>query len=236
MSNDSGTELRYPVDLQGYDLQTFHTQHKVQSTGTLDLWRDGLLCAYEFLPAPSKKFKVGANFGNQNGHVQGRLDCEISVKHPQDYLGIDLNRSHDSFGGVSEDCRPGSTASGVGSLGTEVQGFVVRESLLKDEEKAPSPTSSSPRGFHDHRWNGKKEPGPQWIPIGWPRLSELFQAVQVCLCHPRSLIAMLRPSLTRQLCQRTCLLVVFLDVLMMYVSCGISIEIWGCVFFGLKSG
>lgn len=178
MSNDSGTELRYPVDLQGYDLQTFHTQHKVQSTGTLDLWRDGLLCAYEFLPAPSKKFKVGANFGNQNGHVQGRLDCEISVKHPQDYLGIDLNRSHDSFGGVSEDCRPGSTASGVGSLGTEVQGFVVRESLLKDEEKAPSPTSSSPRGFHDHRWNGKKEPGPQWIPIGWPRLSELFQAVQ----------------------------------------------------------
>jgi len=179
----NSTELREPVD---YDLQTFHT-HKVQSTGTLDLWRDGLLCAYEFLPAPTKKFKVGADFGNQNEHLQGRLDCEISVKHPHDYLGVDLNRSHDSFGGVSEDCRPGSTASGgVESLGTEVQGFVVRESLLKDEEeKVTSPTSSSPRGLHDHhdhRWNNglKKEPGCQWIPIGWPRLSELFQALQVC--------------------------------------------------------
>lgn len=157
-----------------FDLQTFHTP-KVQSTGTLDLWRDGLLCAYEFLPMPAKKFKVGADFSNHNGHLQGRLDCEISVKHPHEYLaGIDLNRSHDSFGGVSEDA---TVSGGVGSLGTEVQGFVVRESLL---EKAPSATSSSPRGeLHDHRWGAtKKEHGPQWIPIGWPRLSELFQAVQ----------------------------------------------------------
>lgn len=170
-----------------HDTQTFHT-HKVQSTGTLDLWRDGLLCAYEFLPAPTKKFKVGADFGNQDEHLQGRLDCEISVEHPHEYLGVDLNRSHDSFGGVSEDGRPpGSTASGgAGSLDTEVQGFVVRESLLKDEDKATSPTSSvshheKSHDHHDHRWNNGLKKDCQWIPIGWPRLSELFQALQVCV-------------------------------------------------------
>lgn len=35
----------------------------------LDLWWDGLLCVYEFLFVLLKKFKVGVNFGNQNGYV-----------------------------------------------------------------------------------------------------------------------------------------------------------------------
>ncbi|KAG0603075.1 hypothetical protein M758_10G064500 [Ceratodon purpureus] len=170
MSNDSGTN---PGDMHGYSPEApiFHA-HKVSSTGTLDLWRDGLLCAYEYIPAPKKKFTVGAEFGNQNGQVQGRLDCEISVQHPHDLAGISLDRSHDSFGEVSEDLPAGSTGEGSGSPNPEVQGFVVRESLHKDEENAMSPPSSSPRGLK------KKERGSQWVPIGWSRLSELFQEVQ----------------------------------------------------------
>lgn len=154
---------------------SLHT-HKLWCTGTLDLWRDGLICAYEFIPAPAKNFKVAGDFGNQSGRVQGRFDCDLSVKHPYDYLGIDLNRSHDSFGEVSEVSHADSCAD---SLDTEVQGFVVRESLLKDEGNTSLPrASSSPRTSRDHRWNGKKDYGSQWVPIGWSRLSELFQALQ----------------------------------------------------------
>lgn len=161
----------------------FHLS-RVWSTGTLDLWRDGLICAYEFISAPPKNFKVAGDFGTQSGPVQGRFDCEISVKHPHEYLGIDLNRSHDSLGGVSAVSR---ADSGADSLDTEVQGFVVRESLLGREAgseaggQTASPPSSASRGFRDQRWHGRREHGSQWVPIGWPRLAELFQSVQVCV-------------------------------------------------------
>jgi hypothetical protein len=146
----------------GYSPKTpaFHT-HKVSSTGTLDLWRDGLLCAYEYIPAPKRKFKVGADFGNQNGDVQGRLDCKISVQPPYDATGVD---SEDLPAGEGEGKGEGE---GEGTLDGEVH---------KDEEKAMPPPSSSPRGFQK---NKRKELGSQWVPIGWARLSELFQGVQV---------------------------------------------------------
>ncbi|KAG0566003.1 hypothetical protein KC19_7G030700 [Ceratodon purpureus] len=176
MSNPRGTEWKDPVPHAG-----FHSP-RVWSTGTLDLWRDGLICAYEFIPAPTKNFKVAGDFGNQAGPVQGRFDCEISVKHPHEFLGIDLNRSHDSLGGVSAVSR---ADSGADSLDTEVQGFVVRESLLGRNARGDagpagtaSPRSSSSRGVRDQRWHGRRQQSSQWVPIGWPRLSELFQAVQ----------------------------------------------------------
>lgn len=160
--------------------------NKVASTGTLDLWRDGLICAYEFIPEPVKKYKVGGDFGHQSGPVQGRFDAEIALKHPQisqDYLGVDLNRSFDSLGGNSEDPRNGSSNSGPGSLGTEVQGFVVRESLQKNEEQELSPSSLAGGGSRGgQEWHSsKKGYGCQWVPIGWARLKELLQTVQVGL-------------------------------------------------------
>lgn len=166
--------------------------NRVASTGTLDLWRDGLICAYEFLPEPMKKFKVGGDFGHQSGSVQGRFDAEIELKQPQisqDYIGVDLNRSFDSFGGNSEDPRNGSSNSGPESLGTEVQGFVVRESLQKNEEQELSPSSlagGGSQGGHEC-YTGKKGHGSQWIPIGWARLKELLQTVQVGLLVSKSL-------------------------------------------------
>lgn len=175
----------YPCDLSQIP------PHKVTSTGTIDLWRDGLLCAYEFIPAPEKKFKVGGDFGTQNGPLQGRFDAEISVKQPphQHHLlqdpdpRMDSSRSHVSVGRNSEDLQPGSPVedSAVGSLGTEVQGFVVRESLHKgDNTHDDSPSSSNaPDGLQGHPWAGKKDHSGLWIPIGWSRLTELFQSIQV---------------------------------------------------------
>jgi hypothetical protein len=164
------------------DAAGFHSP-RVWSAGTLDLWRDGLLCAYEYIPAPTKSFKVAGDFG---GPVQGRFDCEVSVKqqqqqHAHDYLAIDLNRSYDSLGGASAVSR---ADSGADSLDTEVQGFVVRESLLGRDPAAQtaSPRSSSSRGLNREQQRWRKEPDPQWVPIGWPRLAELFQAVQVRIC------------------------------------------------------
>jgi hypothetical protein len=161
---------------------------RVASTGTLDLWRDGLICAYEFIPELMKKIKVGGDFGHHSGSVQGHFDAEIELKHPQisqDYLGVDLNRSFDSLGGNSEDPRNGSSNSGPESLGTEVQGFVVRESLQKNEEQELSPSSLAGGGSQGGQGgsfnSGKKGHGSQWIPIGWSRLKELLQTVQVGL-------------------------------------------------------
>ena len=190
MSNPRDTEWRDPVPPPN-----FHSP-RVWSTGTLDLWRDGLICAYEYISAPTKNFKVGGDFGAQTGPVHGRFDCEIQVKHPHEYLGIDLNRSHDSLGGVSAASR---ADSGADSLDTEVQGFVVRESLLgqtASPRRDPGPTASSwshssARGFRDQRWNGRKNHGPQWVPIGWTRLAELFQAVQVCVNYIADILTIL---------------------------------------------
>ena len=112
-----------------------------------------------YIYAPTKNFKVGGNFGAQTGLVHGHFDCKIHVKHSHEYLGIDLNCSHDSLSRVSiASC----TNSGVDSLDTKVQGFVVRESLLDQTaspRRDPGPTASpwshsSARGFWDQRWNG----------------------------------------------------------------------------------
>lgn len=156
---------------------------KLANTGTLDLWRDGLLCAYEFIPAPSKKIKVGGEFNSQ-GPIQGRFDAEISLKQSAllDNPRVDSNRSQKSVGSSPSS----SPKSAPGSSGTEIQGFVARESLKKDEEEALR--SSSYSGRLDHQPSGRKGHS-QWIPIGWQRLTELFQAIQVrslAFYHTRS--------------------------------------------------
>lgn len=55
-------------------------QGSKNTAGTWDLWTDGLLCAYEFIPAMDKKYKVGGKFGEKSGPVQGKFNAEFSVK------------------------------------------------------------------------------------------------------------------------------------------------------------
>ena len=146
--------------------------------GTLELWRDGLICAYEFIPAPSGKIKMGAEFNN-GGPLEGRFDAEISLKQPH---GLSDNPKMDSIHSQKslESSPSGSPKSAPNSLGTEIQGFVVRESLKKNDEKS---TSSPGYGDRlDHRPSGKMGKSSQWIPIGWQRLTELFQEIQVRTC------------------------------------------------------
>lgn len=180
LSVDSLGRYSLPGSLHSHSASPKSHSHKVVSSGTLDLWQDGLLCAYEFIPAHVKKIKVGGEFG-QIGPVQGRFDAEFSLKHPQgthDHAALHLNRSNDSLGQQPEDLKAGSLASGAGSLSTEVQGFVARESLRKNKEDTVSP-SGTVHGTHSHGRRSKKESSSQWIPVGWHRLAELFQTVQV---------------------------------------------------------
>lgn len=144
---------------------------KLMNTGTLDLWRDGLLCAYEFIPATSKKIKVGGEFNSQ-GPVQGRFDAEISLKPPHHIME---NPRVDSTRSLTSSSRLSSPKSAPSSLGTEIQGFVVRESLKKGAEGA----LGTSRSRLDHQPSGKKGQSSQWVPIGWQRLAELFQGIQV---------------------------------------------------------
>ncbi|KAG0610700.1 hypothetical protein M758_7G084800 [Ceratodon purpureus] len=151
---------------------------KLTNMGTLDLWRDGLLCAYEFIPAPTRKIKVGGEF-NPQGPIEGRFDAEISLKQSHvlfDDPRVDSNRSQKSLAASSPSSSPKSPPS---SLGTEIQGFVVRESLKKGDEKALSTSSHGNGGRLDHQPSGKKGQISQWIPIGWQRLAELFQGIQI---------------------------------------------------------
>jgi hypothetical protein len=139
---------------------------KLTNTATLDLWRDGLLCAYEFIPATSKKFKVGGEFNSQ-GPVQGRFDAEFSLQTPnvlENNTKVEDSENRSNSASTS----PKSAAS---SLGTEIQGFVVRESLKKDEARAA-------RARLEHQPSEKKSQSSQWVPIGWQRLQELFQGLQ----------------------------------------------------------
>lgn len=147
---------------------------RLTNTATLDLWRDGLLCAYEFIPAISKKFKVGGEFNSQ-GPVQGRFDAEFSLQTPN---VLENNTTVDSENTKVDDSENRSSSastspkSAASSLETEIQGFVVRESLKKDEGRAA-------RARLDHQPSEKKSQSSQWVPIGWQRLQELFQGLQV---------------------------------------------------------
>lgn len=128
--------------------------------GTPGLWRDGLLCAYEYIPAHSRKIKLGGEFNSQ-GPVQGRFDAEISLQQPHAPLENSLGSTN------SDDLR--GTASAPGSLGYEAEQDENTVSTSKPSYNPPLAHLPS---------KGRKGLSNQWIPIGWNRLAELFQAVQ----------------------------------------------------------
>jgi hypothetical protein len=127
-----------------------------------------LLCAYEYIPAHSRKIKLGGEFNSQ-GPVQGRFDAEISLQQPHAPLENSLGSTN------SDDLR--GTASAPGSLGYEAEQDENTVSTSKPSYNPPLAHLPS---------KGRKGLSNQWIPIGWNRLAELFQAVQV-LCHCMSI-------------------------------------------------
>ncbi|PNY09415.1 magnesium transporter CorA-like family protein, partial [Trifolium pratense] len=121
-----------------------------------DLWTDGLICAFEFVRG--KKRPVKSRYSSK---VTNRLhfDSQYSTMHvPSNGLvkasstGPDEKKlPHPSSVNVSGD-------SSFDASNDDKEGEV----LQADQSNAP-----------------EKHKGDHWVPIGWSRISELVQAVQV---------------------------------------------------------
>lgn len=142
-----------------------------------NLWLDGLICAYEFIPAPLQKIKLGGVITAQ-GLLQGQFDTEISLKQPVsliENLGVDSKRSNKSPAS-SPRSSPEDQLSNSSKL-TPISPGTTRKSLETDAPKDLSPLSLS-HGSSLVRQPSTRNRQSQWIPIGWDRLTELFQDLQ----------------------------------------------------------
>jgi hypothetical protein len=149
-----------------------------------ELWTDGLLCAYEFIPGAKKRHRVGGKLGEHTGHNnQVKFDAELHVHEPQSLpqlvaLGSDEpamrsleaqphgNEQHNELEGEKR-----SLASKSGDNQGELKG--TNESVSGRWSLPDGRNLQHPR---------KKEAGTHWVPISWDRLTELVATVQVCVC------------------------------------------------------
>ncbi|CAM6101215.1 unnamed protein product [Calypogeia fissa] len=116
-----------------------------------DLWIDGLLCAYEFIPAVKNKVHVGGRFGQKSGPVRGNFTADITMGDGTKELpavGQSTSLGPDPASSQDSKFDDGSDNSGVARKG---------------------------RAGHSSQ---AKEPRSQWVPIGWARITELVEYVQ----------------------------------------------------------
>ncbi|CAM6066095.1 unnamed protein product [Sphagnum tenellum] len=146
-----------------------------------ELWTDGLLCAYEFIPGAKKRHRVGGKLGEHTGHNnQVKFDAELHAHEPQSLsqlgpLGSDEpsmrsleaephgNEQHNELEGEKR-----SLASKSGDNQGELK--VTNESVSGRWSLPDGRNLQHPR---------KKEAGTHWVPISWDRLTELVATVQV---------------------------------------------------------
>lgn len=123
-----------------------HAKHGI--LGGDELWVDGLLCAYEFIPGPKKHIKVGC---------KGLFDAEIRDKS---IALLPASEMLHAAGKPSDDIVVGAHPS---FLIEDVEGKPSNGECKTDPTPSVSP----------------KLQGSHWIPIGWRRLAELVQVVQI---------------------------------------------------------
>ncbi|BBN00776.1 hypothetical protein MPTK1_2g02020 [Marchantia polymorpha subsp. ruderalis] len=146
-----------PKSMSSPDIPKSHTTKPGAVCGH-ELWVDGLILAYEFIPAPKNKIKVGGKFGQKSGPMKGNFNAEITLRDPRVAEGAELSK-----GSPPE---PGKAAgAGVES---------------RDEQRgAQGSVENAPPGPGEDADDGpRKKEHNQWVPIGWERLGELVQIVQ----------------------------------------------------------
>ncbi|KAH7430613.1 hypothetical protein KP509_08G005900 [Ceratopteris richardii] len=114
------------------------------------LWVDGLLCAYEFIPGPKKGFKVGGTLDHRSGLLEGTFDAELTFKSPLTDSALVRQTSR-----LSDEAQQTSHPS-----------FFVDE--MEGRRMHPQHKSDSFRLEASH-----------WVPIGWTRIAELVESVQI---------------------------------------------------------
>jgi hypothetical protein len=155
-----------------------------------ELWNDGLLCAYEFIPGAKKRHRAGSKLGEHTGHNnQVKFDAELHVHEPQSLLQLVALGSDESpmrsleaqpHGNEQHNELEGKKRS-LASKSGDNQGE------LKGTNESVSGHWSLPAG-RNLQHPRKKEAGNHWVPISWDRLAELVATVQVCVCLSLSFI------------------------------------------------
>ena len=137
------------------------------------LWVDGLLCAYEFVPGPKKHIKLtGKLDSHEPGLFKGSFDAEVAVK------STDVGTIEDI---ISQRKIPPSSS-------TPELGPKSRSNLLLQELSSQKPGKTSNEDQHrSHQEQEQQEvvekrktrSSHHWVPIGWNRLEELVGSVQI---------------------------------------------------------
>ena len=124
-------------------LDSHKTYHGRDPNHGNNLWKDGLICAFEYIKG-------------QNRSVKSSSSSKITDR-------LHVNGQHSKMHVPSDDKKKLSDPSSVN---------VSRDSLFggSDDDK---------EGQAHKAGQSKKYEGGHWVPIGWARISELVQAVQV---------------------------------------------------------
>lgn len=136
-------------------------------TGT-ELWTDGLICAFEFVSGHKRKYRVRSSYRDPltpGKHSQDMTKVE-QISHPNNLPEINATEGylqHNKADVVSKD-----------KWDQLPDWLHVEEPALK-EGTADTRESPITRKFE----GGDKVQECYWVPIGWARLKELVQMVQV---------------------------------------------------------
>lgn len=144
---------------------------KHSSNGSDELWTDGLLCAYEFIPGPKKHIRVGGKLDHRSGLLEGKFDADVTLKsgHFDEAAALFL-KDH-----------PPAETLGIAHFADSKAAQAARIFDGSAEAAAQSTNAiraDSSEGTGDRIAKMKME-GGYWVPIGWKRLAELVQTVQV---------------------------------------------------------
>lgn len=136
----------------------------------VDLWTDGLLCAYEYVPSHRKHFRVGGKLDDKSGLLEGKFDADLTLKSGNlDEAGPLLKHSAE-HAALDEFPRP--TNGRLGSAGPS-------QGAAQVANQSGKPIDEISSAGKDDKNVTKSIDGGRWIPIGWKRLAELAQAAKV---------------------------------------------------------
>lgn len=141
--------------------------NKNMVTGT-ELWTDGLICAFEFVSGSKRKYRVRSSYRKPltpAKHGQDITKVE-QISHPNDLPEINTSEGylqHKKAAVVSTD-----KCDQLPDL-LHVEEPALREGM---EDTRESPIARKSEG-------GDKVQECYWVPIGWARLKELVQMVQI---------------------------------------------------------
>lgn len=118
-----------------------------------DLWTDGLICAFEFVQGHRKR-------------ICSKSDSKIQSPHV-----VSITKQASKFG-PTDPSLPKVNRKNYFESSPQIESEVSRIDLFGDNGHNQDCNSSH---FHDR----ERVPRSYWMPIGWARISELIQTVQV---------------------------------------------------------